>query len=224
MNLLLFSCSWDMKKAHGSFDREERRVQFGQRNCSTCGWKKLSWRERAWWVLSQNVDSLLRSCNPAHCNSILLNANLILIITSFSSSSFSSSSTSPTTKNFEIIKISPWSPPLKMWLNAQQQSDEKMTTRFSSKINYKLTAGEYHDLAFKRISHLKSLSNISQFNSLWCCLWTKGGPIQARWLKRNYCKGQRIYIISDAFVLCLISFLYHILLNCAPCACFCIDL
>ena len=68
-----------MKKAHGSFDREERRVQFGQRNCSTCGWKKLSWRERAWWVLSQNVDSLLRSCNPAHCNSILLNANLILV-------------------------------------------------------------------------------------------------------------------------------------------------
>ena len=54
-------------------------VQFGQRNCSTCGWKKLSWRERAWWVLSQNVDSLLRSCNPAHCNSILLNAKLILI-------------------------------------------------------------------------------------------------------------------------------------------------
>ena len=170
------------------------------------------------WTLSWGVATLptaIQSCSMPTSSS------------SQSSSSYqssSSSSTSPTTKNFEIIKISPWSPPLKMWLNAQQQSDEKMTTRFRSKINYKLTAGEYHDLAFKRISHLKSLSNISQFNSLWCCLWTKGGPIQARWLKRNYCKGQRIYIISDAFVLCLISFLYHILLNCAPCACFCIDL
>ena len=27
----------DMKKAHGSFDHEERGVQFEQRNCSTCG-------------------------------------------------------------------------------------------------------------------------------------------------------------------------------------------
>ena len=81
------------------------------------------------WTLSWGVATLptaIQSCSMP---------------TSSSSQSSSSSSTSPTTNNYQDLHDNcHWK-----WLNAQQESDEKMTTRFSSKINYKLTASEYHD-------------------------------------------------------------------------------